>query len=66
MPATREKSSIRYLPPYIKESMMVLFYKNKVFMFFLTKEPKGFLVLGEDVVAGFRTYFDALWGISKP
>ena len=65
VPATLLHSSVRYLPHYVKENMMVLFYKNKAFLFFLVKDPKGFLVKGEDVVAGFRTYFDALWEISN-
>ncbi len=66
VPATKRNSEVRYLPPYVKENMMVLFYRNKAFLFFLIKEPKGFLIENKEVVDGFTTYFNELWKIAKP
>ena len=59
------KSSIRFLPSYFITDMTILFYKQKAFIFFLTKEPFGFLIHSEEAVNSFKIYFDTLWKIAK-
>lgn len=59
------KSEIRYLPQYLMNNMIILFYKNKSFIFFLAKDAPGMLIENEEVVKGFKSYFDAFWKIAK-
>lgn len=63
--ATHLKSEIKYLPQYLITNMTIVFYKNKAFMFFLTEEPIGFLMINEEAVKSFKTYFDTFWKIAK-
>lgn len=65
VPATSLNSEIRFLPQYLITNMMILFYKNKAFIFFLTKEPIGFLMLNEEAVKSFKIYFETLWRIAE-
>lgn len=60
-----EKSEIRYLPQYLMSNMIILFYKQKSFIFFLAKDAPGMLIENEEVTKGFKTYFDAFWKIAK-
>jgi hypothetical protein len=46
--------------------MIILFYKNKSFIFFLAKDAVGLLMENEEVSKGFKSYFDAFWKIAKP
>lgn len=64
-PATLLDAKIRYLPKYFVQSMTIVFYNNKAFLFFLTKEPMGFLIENEEAVHGFKIYFDNLWKTAK-
>jgi sugar-specific transcriptional regulator TrmB len=59
------KSEIKYLPQYLMSNMIILFYKNKAFIFFLAKDAIGLLVENEEVAKGFKSYFDAFWKIAK-
>lgn len=59
------RSEIRYLPQYLMSNMIILFYKNKVFIFFLAKDALGLLIKNEEVAKGFKSYFDAFWKIAK-
>ena len=59
------KSEIRYLPQYLMSNMIILFYKNKSFIFFLAKDAVGLLIENEEVSKGFKSYFDAFWKIAK-
>lgn len=59
------KSEIRYLPQYLMSNMIILFYKNKSFIFFLSKDAVGLLIENEEVSKGFKSYFDAFWKIAK-
>lgn len=59
------KSEIRYLPQYLMSNMIVLFYKNKSFIFFLAKDTVGLLIENKEVTKGFRSYFDAFWKLAK-
>lgn len=63
--ATALNSEIRFLPDYLITNMTIVFYKNKAFIFFLTKEPIGFLMLNEEAVKSFKVYFETLWGIAE-
>lgn len=58
-------AEIRFLPQYLLSNMVVLFYKNKSFIFFLSEEPVGFLMENEEVTKGFKSYFDTFWKITK-
>jgi len=60
------KSEVRFLPQYLMNNMIILFYKNKSFIFFLAKDAVGLLVENEEVSNGFKSYFDAFWKIAKP
>lgn len=60
------KSEIRFLPQYLMNNMIILFYKNRVFIFFLAKDTIGLLIENEEVSKGFKSYFDAFWKIAKP
>ena len=60
------KSEIRYLPQYLMNNMIILFYNNKSFIFFLAKDAIGLLIENKEVTMGFKTYFDAFWKIAKP
>jgi len=59
------KSEIRYLPQYLMSNMIILFYKNKSFIFFLAKDAVGLLIENKEVSKGFKSYFDAFWKIAK-
>lgn len=59
------KSEIRYLPQYLMNNMIILFYKNKSFIFFLAKDAIGLLIENKEVTMGFKTYFDAFWKLAK-
>ncbi len=59
------KSEIKYLPQYLMSNMIILFYKNKSFIFFLAKDAVGLLIENEEVAKGFKSYFDAFWKIAK-
>lgn len=63
---TSLKSEVRFLPQYLMSEMMVVFYKNKSFLFFLSEEPVGFLMENEEITKGFKSYFNAFWKIAKP
>jgi hypothetical protein len=63
--ATKLNSEIRFLPQYLVSNMMIVFYKSKAFIFFMTEEPTGFLIENEEVTKGFRSYFDTFWKIAK-
>jgi HTH-type transcriptional regulator, sugar sensing transcriptional regulator len=60
-PPTFVKGNIRFLPQYLMNDMSMVFYKNKSFIFFLTKEPMGFLIESEEVARSFQAYFDVMW-----
>lgn len=62
---TYSKSEIRYLPQYLISNMIILFYKNKSFIFFLAKDAVGLLIENEEISRGFKSYFDAFWKIAK-
>ncbi len=59
------KSEIKYLPQYLMSNMIILFYKNKSFIFFLAKDSIGLLIENEEITKGFKSYFDAFWKIAK-
>jgi HTH-type transcriptional regulator, sugar sensing transcriptional regulator len=59
------KSEIKYLPQYLMSNMIILFYKNKSFIFFLAKDALGLLIENQEVSKGFKSYFDAFWKIAK-
>ena len=65
VPATQANSEVRFLPQYLITDMTIVFYRNKAFIFFLTKEPLGFLMVNEEAVKSFTRYFDAFWKIAK-
>lgn len=58
-------SEVRYLPNYFVTNMTIVFYRNKAFIFMLTKEPVGFLIKSKEVADSFKAYFDTLWQIAK-
>ena len=58
------KSEIRFLPQYLMNNTIILFYKNKSFIFFLAKDAIGLLIENKEVTAGFKSYFDAFWKIA--
>lgn len=58
-------SEIRYLPQYLLNNMIILFYKNKSFIFFLAKDSIGLLIQNKEVTNGFKAYFDAFWKLAK-
>ncbi len=62
---TLKNSEVKYLPKYLVTNMMIVFYKNKSFIYFLTEEPKGFLIENKEVMESFKTYFDTFWKIAK-
>jgi len=59
------KSEIRFLPQYLMSNMIILFYKNKSFIFFLAKDAIGLLIENAEVSKGFKSYFDAFWKLAK-
>lgn len=63
--STLMNAEVRYLPQYLITNMSILFYKKKAFIFFLTDEPKGFLIESEEIVKSFKAYFDTFWKIAK-
>ena len=63
--ATSLYSKIKFLSQYFITNMTIVFYKNKAFIFFLTEEPVGFLMINEEAVKSFKTYFDTFWKIAE-
>jgi HTH-type transcriptional regulator, sugar sensing transcriptional regulator len=59
-------SEVRFLPQYLMNNMIILFYKNKSFIFFLAKDSVGLLIENGEVSKGFKSYFDAFWKLAKP
>ncbi|MFA6022663.1 MAG: helix-turn-helix domain-containing protein [Candidatus Pacearchaeota archaeon] len=64
--STQTYSEVRFLPQYLMNNMIILFYKNKAFIFFLAKDSVGLLIENKEVTKGFKVYFDAFWKIAKP
>lgn len=58
-------AEIKFLPQYLLSNMILIFYKNKAFIFFLSEEPIGFLMKNKEITAGFKSYFEAFWKIAK-
>ncbi|MEK6926986.1 MAG: helix-turn-helix domain-containing protein [Nanoarchaeota archaeon] len=58
-------SEIRFLPQYLMSNTIILFYKNKSFIFFLAKDAVGILIENKEVTNGFKSYFNAFWKIAK-
>ncbi len=58
-------AEIKFLPQYLISNMIIVFYKTKSFIFFLSKEPVGFLIENEEITKGFKSYFDAFWKVAK-
>ena len=58
-------SEIKFLPQYLVSNMIIVFYKTKSFIFFLSDEPIGLLIENEEVTKGFKSYFDTFWKIAK-
>ena len=58
-------AEIRFLPQYLLSNMIVVFYKNKSFIFFLSDEPVGFLMKNQEITKGFKSYFEAFWKLAK-
>ncbi len=65
VPATLLNAEIRYLPQYLITNMTIIFYQNKAFIFFLTEEPIGFLMINAEAVKSFKAYFETFWKIAK-
>jgi HTH-type transcriptional regulator, sugar sensing transcriptional regulator len=65
VPATRLRSSIRFLPQYLVTNMVIVFYRRKAFFFFLTEEPRGFLIESDEIAESLKRYFGTLWSIAK-
>lgn len=65
VPAALKKSEVRFLPEYLVTNMITVFFKDKAFIFFLTEEPKGFLVLSAEMSRSFTKYFDTFWKLAK-
>ena len=65
VPATYKNSEIRFLPQYLVNDMIAVFYKNKTFIFFWIDEPKGFLIESKEIANSFKIYFDTFWRIAK-
>lgn len=63
--STLKNSEVKYLPQYFVTNMMIVFYKNKAFIYFLTEDPKGFLIENKEVVKSFEVYFNTFWKIAK-
>ncbi|MDP6642337.1 MAG: helix-turn-helix domain-containing protein [Candidatus Nanoarchaeia archaeon] len=62
--ATYLNSKIKFLPKFLVTNMIVIFYKNKTFIYFLTTNPKGFLIENKDVQDSFKIYFETFWKMS--
>ena len=62
---TRLNSEVRFLPQYLVTNMIIVFFKNKVFIAILTKDPKSFLLESKEAMKSFQAYFDAFWKIAK-
>ncbi|MBT5022069.1 hypothetical protein HOK51_06685 [Candidatus Woesearchaeota archaeon] len=60
------KSKIRFLPEYLMNNMIILFYKNKSFIFFLSKDSIALAIEDKEVSKGFKSYFNAFWKLAKP
>lgn len=64
-PATFIYSEVKYLPEYLITNTIIVFYKDKLLMYFLTEEPKGIVIQDEEIVKSFKTYFNTFWKIAK-
>jgi len=62
---TNKHSEVKFLPQYLNSNMSFVFYKDKTFIFMLTREPKGFLIQSKEMVNNMKSYFDTLWKIAK-
>ena len=58
-------AEIKYLPQYLMSNMIILFYKNKSFIFFLAEDAVGLLIENKEVAKGFQSYFDAFWKLAE-
>jgi sugar-specific transcriptional regulator TrmB len=65
VPATLKNSEVRYLPQYLVTNIITVFYRNKTFIFFLSGEPKGFLLENETIVESYKKYFETFWKIAQ-
>jgi sugar-specific transcriptional regulator TrmB len=63
--STYAHAEIRFLPQYLISNMIIVVYKEKSFIFFLSEEPVGFLMENEEVTRGFKAYFDAFWKTAR-
>lgn len=61
----KKHAEIRYLPQYLMNNTIILFYKNKSFIFFLAKDAVGLLIENKEITAGFKSYFDAFWKMAR-
>ncbi len=59
------KAEIRFLPQYLMNNMIVLFYKHKSFIFFLSHDSIALEIDNSEVSKGFRAYFDTFWKLAK-
>lgn len=60
-----DKSEVRYLPQYLMNNMIILFYKNKSFIFFLAKDSIALEIENPEVKKGFLSYFNAFWKLAR-
>jgi HTH-type transcriptional regulator, sugar sensing transcriptional regulator len=65
VPATRKYSKIRFLPQYLITHMHIFLYHETAFIILWAKEPIALSIESEQIVKGFRAYFDAFWNIAK-
>jgi len=63
--ATQRTAEIKYLPQQFVSNMQITFYKNRAFITLWTKSPTGFLIIDEEAVKSFKSYFNAFWKIAK-
>ncbi len=63
--ATKRLSEVRFLPQYLITNMTIAFYKKKAFVFMITDDPVGFLIVNNEAVKSFKAYFDSFWKIAK-
>jgi sugar-specific transcriptional regulator TrmB len=63
--STYLNAEIKFLPQYLLSNMIVVFYKDKSFIFFLSEEPVGFLMRNKEIAEGFKSYFDTFWKLAK-
>ena len=63
--STLLNAEVRFLPQYLISNMIIVFYKTKSFIFFLSEEPVGFLMNNKEITRGFKSYFDTFWKLAK-